>query len=61
MDKTATEGLREFADMWKELKLKENSPPIEDNSRPAGKTLGETTEQSIDKVSCRACFAVSLS
>ena len=61
MDKTATEGVREFADMWKELKLKESSPPTEENPQPAGKTLEQTTEESMIKVSCRACFGVSLS
>ncbi|KAK2552969.1 5'-3' exoribonuclease 1 [Acropora cervicornis] len=49
MDKTATEGVKEFADMWKELKLKESSPPTEENSQPAVKTLEQTTEESMIK------------
>jgi len=53
--------VKEFADMWKELKLKESSPPTEENSQPAVKTLEQTTEESMIKVSCRACFGVCLS
>ncbi|XP_067051785.1 5'-3' exoribonuclease 1-like isoform X1 [Acropora muricata] len=49
MDKTATEGVREFADMWKELKLKESSPPAEENPQPPGKTPEQTKEESMIK------------
>ena len=44
--------------MWKELKLKETNQPNEDNSQPAEKTLGQTTEDAIIKVSCTSVFSV---
>ncbi|XP_068754427.1 5'-3' exoribonuclease 1-like isoform X2 [Montipora capricornis] len=54
IDKGSSEGLREFADMWKELKLKETNHPNEDNSQPAEKTLGQTTEDAINKEGTQA-------